>query len=80
MRTMPRKRTSLKRYWRYATQDTTVHVDLQVHDLLVGYAASNGLTLREAANKIISAGLAVELERYEARKAKKDTERLLKED
>jgi hypothetical protein len=70
----------LKRYYSYATRKTDIAVDQEVHDLLMVYARENHLTMRQAANKIIAAGLSLELARKDAMKKQREMEELPKKE
>jgi len=51
---------------------------VEVHILLTVYARKHNYTMREAANKAIAGGLALDLMEEDARKKRKETEELLK--
>ena len=71
-------RNPLGKYYRILQQATAVAIDRETHVLLVVYASKHNYTLREAANRTITIGLKVELDREDARKKRKETEELLK--
>jgi hypothetical protein len=73
-----RKRNPIGKYYRILQRKTQVAIDVEVHVLLVVYASKHNYTLREAANRVIAAGLAVELATEDARKKRKEMEELLK--
>ena len=75
---MKRKRHPLGRYYRILQQPMQIVVDREVHALLAAYASKHNYTLREAGNRIVAAGLALELAKEDARKKRKETEELLK--
>ena len=53
-------------------------VGREIHALLAAYASKHNCTLRDAANKAIAGGLALDLMEEDARKKRKETEELLK--
>ena len=73
-----RKRQPLSKYYRIFPQPVQMVVDREIHALLAAYASKHNCTLRDAANKVIAAGLAIELAKEDARKRRKETEELLK--
>jgi hypothetical protein len=75
---MKRKRHPLGRYYRILQQSIQMVVDREVHALLAVYARKHNYTMREAANRAIAAGLALDLAQEDARKKRKETEELLK--
>jgi hypothetical protein len=75
---MKRKRHPLGRYYRIPQQPMQIVVDREVHALLAAYARKHNYTLREAANKAIAGGLALDLMQEDARKKRKEVEELLK--
>jgi hypothetical protein len=68
----------LGRYWRILQRPKQIWIDVEMHALLVAYASKHRLTLRDAGNKIVAAGLALELAQEDARKKRKEMEKLLK--
>ena len=73
-----RKRAQLGKYWRILQQATAVAIDRETHVLLAVYARKHNYTMREAANRAIVAGLALDLAKEDARKKQKETEELLR--
>ena len=74
---MRKKKYSLHRYLRHLPRHTVIEVSIETHALLVTYAAKHNYTLREAANRAIVGGLALDLAQEDARKKRKETEELL---
>ena len=71
-------RNPLGKYYRILQQATAVAIDRETHVLLAVYARKHNYTMREAANRAIIAGLALDLAKEAARKKPKETEELLK--
>jgi predicted TIM-barrel enzyme len=73
------KRTHpLYRYRRLLQRRISIFIDIDTHTLLSVYAKKHNYSLREAANRVIATGLAMELAREDARKERKEREELLK--
>jgi hypothetical protein len=62
-----RKLPHLGKHWRILQQTTQIAIDKETHALLAAYAAKRHYTLREAGNRAIVAGLAVELAKEDAK-------------
>jgi hypothetical protein len=73
-----RKRNPIGKYYRILQRKTQLAIDVEVHILLKVYASKHNYTMREAANKAIAGGLALDLMEEDARKKRKETEELLK--
>jgi hypothetical protein len=78
MTSLGRKRNPIGKYYRILQRKTQVAIDVETHAVLAAYASKHNYTLREAANRAIFAGLAVELAKEDAKKERKEMEELLK--
>lgn len=76
--TRRRQRAQLGKYWRILQQATQIAIDRETHIALSAYASKHNYTMREAGNRAIFAGLAVELAKEDAKKERKEMEELMK--